>query len=86
MEDIILNGEMIEKKLSENIIKFIDESFSKSYSNPLLETIEEELKKEDGIIRQSVRDILAKIVSDETFKEKIGQEVVKRFIEKGLKN
>lgn len=80
----IPNEELL-KIIEESLPAVMKEMLSRSYSNPIRDAIEEEIKSNDGLIKQTVKELLATVLTNAEFKEKITQELVSTIIKKGLR-
>ena len=85
MENVVITEEKIREILAEKLPIWIEKNLNSDYSNPIKDAIEEELKAKNGIIREAVREIMAKVFNDEEFKKAIGDKVIQKVIERGLK-
>ena len=87
MENVIIQGNELEKLLQEAIPKVLKETLTSSYStNPLKSAIEAEIKEQEGIIKQFVRGVMADILTKDEFKKKVSDELLMQIIQKGLRN
>lgn len=86
MEDLIISADLVQQSIKTALPKIIEDIFSSSYSSPLRKVIDEELKSQDSLIKTMVSEIFTKALTDETFKTEMGQIVLSKIVEKGLRN
>jgi len=84
MEDLIFSAKMLQDAIEESMPAVIKDKLSSSYSSPLAKAIEEELNKQDGVLRALVGQTISKAINDEEFKKRLGDKVLEKIIEKGL--
>lgn len=84
MKDIVVSGTMLEKEITEALPKIFKDKFSSTYSNPIADIIQEEIKNNDGVIRTFVKKTIVDILTNPDFKDKVTSEVVALIINKGL--
>lgn len=85
MKDIIVNGNELQKIIEESIPNIFKEKFTSTYSNPLADIIEKEIKESEGVIRTFVKTTIADILTNKEFKDKMTTEIISLIIQKGLK-
>jgi len=79
-----ITEEKIRQIIAEKLPVWLEATLSSDYSNPLKNAIDEELKQKDGVIRTTVREIIAGAFADPKVKEMIGQQVIAKLVERGL--
>lgn len=82
--ELRVTEEQIRQIIAEKLPVWLEKTLSNDYSNPLKDAIDEELKQKDGVIRTTVREIIAGAFADPKVKEMIGQQVIAKLVEKGL--
>lgn len=84
MENIIIDGKEFEPKIREAFVKQFEDILGSNYSNPVKDAIIAELTKNDGAIKTMVRNLLAEVLTNESFKKLVSDELVKNLLVKGL--
>lgn len=82
---VTITEEFIRNLIAEKIPAWLEKTLSSDYSNPLKDAIDAELKAKDGAIQATVREIIANALTDPRVKELIGQTVIARLVDRGLK-
>jgi len=85
MKDITISSELLQVAIEKAMPEIIKDKLSSSYSSPLAKVIEEEFSKQDGFFRTLIAETISKAVNDEEFKKRLGEKVLEKIIEKGLK-
>ena len=85
MEDIKIDSAEVIKAINEALPKVLKDKLASSYDSPISKIVEEEIKGQDGIIRLFVRDLLKTVITDESFKSKIANELIAQIIQYGFK-
>ena len=70
--------------VEKNLPKMLEDALVDKYDSPLKKAVEEEVKGQDGLVRQMVREVIGSITTDPTFREKVGEAVIARIIANGL--
>jgi hypothetical protein len=83
-DQIVLTKQFITENIINAIPGVVGEMFKRSYSNPLVEAIEKEIKEQDGVIRNLVKGLIVEVLSDAKTKESLKDKIVERIIEKNL--
>ncbi len=85
MKEIKISSELLQEAIEIAMPEIIKDKLSSSYSSPLAKVIEEELNKQDGFFRQLIAETISKAVNDVEFKKRLGEKVLEKIIERGLK-
>lgn len=86
MEDITVKGDELQKIIKESLPEIFKEKFTKTYSNPIADILEKEIKSQEGAITIFIREQISSILTDDKFKDLITKEVVGAILSKGLGN
>jgi hypothetical protein len=84
MQDLVVEGKKFEELIQKAFPEVISEMLTKSYSNPLHDAIEEEIKAQDGAIKQFVKGVFANLLSSPEFKDTVTKEIIAQIIQKGI--
>lgn len=84
MQDLVVDGDKFEKLFKAAFPKVISELLTSSYSNPLKNAIEEEIKAQDGAIKEFVKNTFTNILTSPEFKDIVTKEVIAQIIQKGI--
>jgi uncharacterized membrane protein YheB (UPF0754 family) len=84
MEDLILKQDIVTNILQEALPKVLKDIFTSGYDNPLKKAVEEEIKSQEGEIKKFVSEMIAKILSDDSFKVKIANDLIGQIIKQGF--
>ncbi len=85
MENVIINGNELEKMIKESIPAILKDKFTSTHSNPLADAIVTVLKEQDSVIKDFVRGVISEMLNSEELKKKISNEVVMSIVQKGLR-
>lgn len=83
-DQIVLSRQFITEKIVNAIPTVVGEMFERSYSNPLKDAIEAEIKENDGVIRKLVKELILEVLSDAKTKESLKDKIVEKIIEKNM--
>jgi hypothetical protein len=78
--NITITQEMIQTA----VIKAVEDSFKSSYSNPVREAVDAELKGVDGQIRNLVKTMITNAISDPAFKDQMQKTVIEKLVMKAM--
>ena len=84
MTNITIEAKILQDAIETAMPEIIKDRLSSSYSSPLAKVIEEELDNQDGFFRKLISETISKAVNDKEFKERLGEKVLEKIIEKGL--
>lgn len=83
-DQIILSKQFIQEHIINAIPKVVGEMFERSYSNPLKDALEAEIKENDGLIRVLVKELLVEVLADAKSKDSLKDAIVQKIIEKSF--
>jgi len=81
-----INVEITEDVLQQAVNKAVLEALERGYSNPVKDAVDEQMKENSGVIKELVKNVIAKSVTSDTFKKKLEAGVMQKMIEKFLTN
>ncbi len=84
LEEIKIPVETINAALQKCIPVVFEEIVNRSYSNPVKDAIEAELKDNEGAIKLAIAEAVRLLVKDEKFSEMLKDKMVEKMLAKGL--
>ena len=78
--------EITEDVLQSAVNKAVLEALERGYSNPVKDAVDEQLKETGGAIKELVRAVIVKTVTNESFKKKMETAVMQKMVDKFLAN
>jgi hypothetical protein len=84
MKEITIPVETINEALQKCIPQVFEEIINRSYSNPVKDAIEAELKEQDGALKLAVADAIKQLLKDESFSQILKDKMLEKMLAKGL--
>jgi hypothetical protein len=85
MLDIVIKQEDLNKLVLEALPKVLKDSLASTYDSPIKKVIDEEIKKQDGVINITIKSIMKDIFESPKLKELIANEVIAEIVKIGIR-